>query len=295
MQDFRELLGDTSADDTPLEQAVRGFERVYLPTQSLEESSRREYLADVEQFVRFLEERGAKWPKEVSLVHLQAFIASFEDRPSARRKVFALKAFFQFLYLAGYVSQNLAEAAIPPPHEQPQPRVLTMQECRALLGACAYSIRDRALIELMLATGITLSEVVRLGVHDYAVELQGNLGQLVVRGKGHKSRTLPLSYDICQALDAWLVIRPQIAVPILFVSKFEKPLGERSVQHIVHRYLKRAKISNASVSTLRHTYAVHQLLQGMDVAVLQHRLGLANHQDAAFYMGVAEGARKRVS
>jgi site-specific recombinase XerD len=137
------------------------------------------------------------------------------------------------------------------------------------LGACAYRIRDRALIEVLLATGITLAEAARLQIFDYSMELQGHRGQLVVQERGYKHRSLPLDYGVCQAVDAWLTIRPPIDDPALFVTRFDKPMGERSVQNNIQWYLKQARISNASVSALRHTYAVHCLLQGMDLAVQQ--------------------------
>jgi site-specific recombinase XerD len=294
MGDFGRINSNISAQEGTLEQALADFVMVYLPAQGLEVSSRGEYQADAEQFIRFVEEQGITQPQDITLAHLNAFLTAFEQRPIARRKAFALKVFFHYLKQAEILSHNPADALIPPPHDALHPRVLTIQERRALLGVCAYRIRDRALIEVLLATGITLAEVARLQVFDYGIELQGHRGQLVVQGRGYKHRSLPLDYEVCQALDAWLTIRPPIDDPALFVTRFEKPLGERSVQHIVQWYLKQARISNASVSALRHTYAVHCLSQGMDLAVLQQRLGLANRQDTALYVAAAEALQGKV-
>ena len=293
MVEWRKQLGEVDAGEVTLVQAVEWFATIYMPAQKLEESTWVEYRADVEQLIEFLGERGVQRPAEVGLNHLQAFIATQNQRPIARRKVFALKTFFHFLKQAEIIASNPAAVIIPPPHEEPQPRALNTQEYRALLGACAYSIRDRALIELLLGTGITLSEVVQLTMYD--VDINRDKGQLFVHGKGgYKRRILPLDFSVCHALDTWLVTRPDIDDPALFVTKFYKPLGERSVQDIVHRYLKRARIISASVSSLRHTYAVQELLKGTPLPTLQERLGLANRQDVVWYVPIAESMRRQV-
>lgn len=294
MDDFRAAPGDTLPDEVTLAQAVGWFETVYLPGCKLAERTQAEYHADVVQLIGFLRERGILRVAAVRRTHLEAFLMALEPRPSQRRKVFALKAFFQCLKQAGLTAHNLAEAVIPPPHDEQPPRVLNIQECRALLGACAYSIRDRALIELLLATGITLSEVARLRIQDFSVDLYGSGGQLWVQGRGHKRRKLPLEYAVCHALETWLKVRSEIAEPALFVSKFEQPLGERSVQNIVRKYLQKARIDGASVSTLRHTYAVNELFRGTNLPTLQQRLGLANRQDVACYEPLAAGMRRRI-
>jgi integrase/recombinase XerD len=295
MGGFKGELGSIAADEVTLEQAAEWFESIYLPDSNLAERTQAEYYADVMQLIDFLNERGIWRVGEVSLAHLNTFLDTLKKRPSQRRKVFALKTFFQFLKGAELTQQDLATAVIPPPHDEPEPRVLTIQECRALLGACAYRIRDRALIELLLATGVTLSEVVRLAVSDLIMDLYGNNGQLWVQGNGYKRRKLPLDFEVCHALNAWLKIRPTIGDSSLFVTKFDKPLGERSVQNIIQQYLKKARISNASVSSLRHTYAVQELLRGAPLPVLQQRLGLANRQDVIPYVAAAEAVRKLVA
>ena len=112
MQDFTQAPENQSADAVTLAQAEVWFETLYLPSQSLEESSRAEYRADVAQFVRYIEARGGKQPVEITLAQVEAFLARYEHRPSARRKAFALKAFFEFLSQAEWISHNLAEAQL---------------------------------------------------------------------------------------------------------------------------------------------------------------------------------------
>ena len=293
MGEWQDQLGNVATGETTLAQTVVWFETAYMPAQKLQVRTRREYRADVEQLIHFLEERGVQEPAEVGLDHLRAFIATFKQCAITRRKVFALKMFFHFLKQANLIVSNPAAAMIPPPHEAPRPRALNTQEYRALLGACAYSIRDRALIELLLGTGITLSEAVQLTMYD--VDIYRDKGQLYVPNRGYKRRILPLDFGACHALDAWLITRPDIDNPALYVTKFKKPLGERSIQHIVRRYLTKARITNASVSSLRHTYAVQELLKGTDLPTLQQRLGLANRQDVAGYLPIVESMRKRVA
>jgi site-specific recombinase XerD len=249
------------------------------------------------QLAAFLAEVGIYRPADVDLAHLKAFYEALVHRgvsaSTRRRKVFALKTFFHALKTAKIIDYNPAVGLLPDPHPVRAIRALSIQERRALLGACASSIRGRAVIELLLATGITLSEVTRLNVTDVDVyRYQGRL--FVRRPERYKQRELPLDYEVCHALDIWLKTRPDSDDLALFVGRFKKGIGERTVQRIVKRCLTKAGIENASVSSLRHTYAVHQLLQGVTLPTLKERLGLAHRGDVLLYMPVVEAMSRRI-
>src|SRR5260221_656890 len=122
---------------------------------------------------------------------------------------------FGFLAATGVISHNPTQQLIPPEREHKEPRFLTKQEYQALLRACSHETRDAAIIELILQTGIRLSEVARLTIHDIELPLRinrdpVNTGSIFLPGKGRKERSLPLNYKVCRSLKAWLAIRPEI-------------------------------------------------------------------------------------
>jgi site-specific recombinase XerD len=269
------LVGDINVEELTFEKALELFETVYMPSRNLTARTRVEYKTDVQQLADFLQGRGVTKPREVSLSHLQAFLAHLDERGlsgvTRRRKVSSLKALFGFLMESELIPNNPTRQLIPPEREYKEPRFLTSQEYRALLRACAHETRDAAIIELILQTGIRLSEVARLTTDDIELPLRinrdpGNTGSMHIRGKGRKERTLPLNYKACRALKAWLAIRPEIDESVLFVTKFREPMGQRAIQHVVEKYLDEAGIQNASVHSLRHTFATHHVAKGRNVS-----------------------------
>ena len=109
-----------------------------------------------------------------------------------RRKTSSIKAFFSFLTGNGLIADNPTRQLIPPEREYKEPRFLTTQEYRALLRACAHQTRDAAIIELILQTGMRLSEVARLSTYDIELPVRinrdpSNTGSIAVRGKGRKT------------------------------------------------------------------------------------------------------------
>ena len=297
-----DLVGEMRMDELTFEKALGLFETVYMASRNLTERTRAEYKRDVQQLVNFLGERGVTQPQKVSLAHLQAFLADLDTQGlagvSRRRKVSSVKAFFGFLTTSDLVPSNPTLQLVPPEREHKEPRFLTTQEYRALLRACAHETRDAAIIELILQTGMRLSEVARLAVHDIELPVRinrepDNTGSIFVQGKGRKSRTLPLNHKACRALKAWLAVRPDIDDPALFVTKFREPMGARTIQNIVKKYLAEAGIKNASVHTLRHTFATHHVAKGTDLRTVQETLGHADLKTTSIYVSTAKEAMKR--
>jgi site-specific recombinase XerD len=181
-------------------------------------------------------------------------------------------------------------------------RFLTEQEYQALL-AQVTNIRDRAIIELFLQTGVRLSELTNLTLND--VELPKritkdpeNVGLLHVRRKGAKEVVLPLNWKACEALAAWLKERKGEketgTSEALFISKFRRSLTPRAIRYLVKKYLKRAGIKGASVHTLRHTMATHYLAKGGDLKSVQEMLGHESLETTQIYIGLAKKVQRRM-
>lgn len=297
-----EVVGEYRVGELSWPQAIELFEAVYMASRNLAVRTRKEYRNDLTQLADFAAEVGVDAPAEVGLSHLQAFLAHLDEQDltgtTRRRKTSSIKAFFKYLQSAGLITHNPALQLVPPEREYTEPRFLTTQEYRALLRACSHHTRDAAIIELILQTGLRLSEVSRLTTYD--VELPPrinrdaiNVGKIYVRGKGRKNRTLPLNYKACRALKSWLVARPDISDPALFVTKFREPMGPRAIQRMVHGYMDEAGIQNASVHTLRHSFATHHVAKGTSLRTIQESLGHADLKTTSVYVSMAKEAMKR--
>lgn len=283
--------------DLTLTQALEAYQTVYMASRNLAMGTRREYSNDLKDLVGFLERTGLKHVNEVQKRHLEAYQAELDRRGYAgstrRRKTASVRSLFSFLKRDGYTDNNVAERLALPKAEQKQPRVLSEREYKDLLRACAHQTRDAAIIELLLQTGIRLSELSRLSLQDIELPARiqrnpGTVGVFHVRaGKGRRDRYIALNYKACRALRAYLRIRPDIEDDHLFVSKFRKPLGPRAFQNIVKKYLDEAGIKNASVHTLRHTFATHHVARGTSLRTVQEALGHQSLETTSAYVSLA--------
>jgi site-specific recombinase XerD len=297
-----EIAGRYPAGALTLDQSVGLFETIYMPSRNFTQLTRVAYKIDVTQLIEYLRSGGVLKPQEVSLTALQSFLAHLDGRglsgATRRRKTASIKAFFGFLTTAGVITADPAKQLVPPEREYKEPRFLTTQEYQGLLRACAHESRDTAIIEMLLQTGIRLSEAVKLTVYDIDlpkhIRADGErMGIIAVKGKGRKNRTLPLNYKACKALNAWLNIRPNISDPALFVSKFGEPMGERAIQRMVAKYCQIARIRHASVHSLRHSFATHHVAKGTDLKAVQEALGHESLETTSIYLSTAKSALKR--
>ena len=297
-----EVLEESPKADITLDQALAHYETIYMPSGYYAAKTRVNYRNDIADLIGFLKNDNNKSPQDLSLNDLEAYMAELDRRGytgnTRTRKAYAIKSFFSFLAQYDYTDNNVAERLVPPKQEETEPRVLTEREYKALLRAVSHDAKNAAIIELLLQTGIRLSELARLTLSD--VELPGrisrepaNVGLLYVKGKGGKERTIPLNYKVCRAPKAWLKIRPDVDDDAVFVTKFGKPMGPRAFQYTVEKYLKEAGIKGASVHTLRHTFATHHVARGTDLKSVQEALGHADLKTTSIYVHLARAVMKR--
>jgi len=297
------LFGPASGGELTVEQGVELFETIHMPARNLAERTRVEYRIDLQQLTVFLADHGITKLSHVGLKHLESFLASLDAKGlsgvTRHRKTAAIRALFHFLFTNHYVGTNPARELIPPEREYQEPRFLTTQEYEALRRVCQDNVRDAAIIELILQTGMCLSEVTRMSLED--VELPPHIspapehtGVARVRGKAKKKRRqIVLNYRACQALKSWLHVRPNIAERTVFVSRLRKPLGKRGVEKLVAKYMRAAGIADASVHTLRHTMATQHLAKGTDLETLREILGHSNRKITAMYLATAKKAKQK--
>jgi integrase/recombinase XerD len=246
-------------------------------------------LQDFRQFLRSLN-RGA-W-EEVTLEDFQNYLAILQNRGlSARsraRRLSALRQFFRFLQREERLPTNPVELLDSPRLPLKLPQVLSEQEVEALLGAVDPSSpqgqRDAALLEVLYATGLRVSELVGLTVK------QVDLRRGVVRplGKGHKERLVPMVPQAVEKLKLYLTEgRPQLLKgkdsPYVFVNQRGGALSRQGFWKILQRYARLAGLGRLSPHTLRHSFATHLLARGANLRVLQLLLGHADLATTQIY------------
>lgn len=297
-----ELFGEERVQATTLRQALELYETVYMPSRNLSKRTRVEYRTDVLQLIEHLEQGRSVNVDGISLAHLQTFLAHLDNRGlsgvTRRRKVASIRSFFGFLTSSELVSRDPTLQLTPPEREYKEPRFLTTHEYQALLRACSHHPRDAAIIELILQTGIRLSEVSRLTINDVELPARinrdpANTGSITILAKGRKWRNLPLNYKACRAIKAWLTVRPDIDSQSLFVTKFREGMGPRAIERVVEKYVNEAGITNASVHTLRHSFATHHVAKGTNLKTVQDALGHADLKTTSIYVSTAKEAMKR--
>jgi site-specific recombinase XerD len=290
--------------EVTLKQTLDEFKTVYMPSRNYAPRTREEYLNDVEELVEFLNQAGIVRVGELGLSSLDRYLAHLDNRGLAgatrKRKVIVIRGFLTFLYRNRYLTNDISRQLVPPYGENTLPRILTQSEYQRLLSASSSNIRDHAIVQLLLQTGIRLSELVHLTLLDFDLPGDTEEGELtgkirVVAGGGRKSRELPLNSKAWQAVKIYLKSRPDVQSNNVFSNNSGKPLGERGVQKMVTKYMVLAGLHGASVHTLRHTFAVQHLVKGTSLETVRDVLGHKDIRTTESYMPLAkEMARKEL-
>jgi site-specific recombinase XerD len=280
-----------------LQKALDEYKNIYMPYRNFAERTRVEYLNDLEDLTAFLAKTWIEQVKDLGLPIIERYVAHLEQREFAgstrKRKVVVIRSFLSFLYQDGHITTDIAKKVILPFAEVSAPHILTQTECDQLRNACVNSIRDSAIIELLLQTGIKLSEITNLTLNDLqlanSTQLQaGNSGFIRVGGRGKGERIIPLNSKASLALSDYLGVKKDNGTSILFLNRFGEPLGERGVQKMLRKYLKRAGIDGASIQTLRHTFGVQHLTKGTSLKTIQDVMGLKDARSTAVYQSLAK-------
>ncbi len=204
------------------------------------------------------------------------------SKTSMGRHLSALRTFFAFLKREGRVAGNPARTVGTPRHEKTLPRTLSVSEATAVVETKgregALGLRDHALLEVLYATGLRVSELVGLRLED--VDLSAR--QVRTVGKGRKERVVPFGIPAAAALKAWLKARAAFKpstrdAGIVFLNARAGRLTDRSVRRVLDRAILEAAVPrHASPHALRHSFATHLLAAGADLRSIQELLGHAS-------------------
>jgi site-specific recombinase XerD len=279
-----------------LRKAVEDYKTIHMPYRNFAQRTREEYLNDISDFVEFLEERGVSKVEVLGLPIIERFVARLEQDALAsrtrKRKVVAVRSFLSFLYQEGYIHTNIAKMVVLPFTENTIPHILTQSECNRLRKVSSSITRDHAIIELLLQTGMKLSELIHLTTDDIdTAEQNGSMRIRASRGK--KERIIPLNSKATAALNTYLSEREGEENRTLFVNRFGEAFGERGVQKMLRKHLKEAEIGHATVQTLRHTFGAYHTAKGTSPKTIQDVMGLKDIRSTLIYEPLAKSILAR--
>jgi integrase/recombinase XerC len=235
-------------DGLLLTNALTEYKDFHLAARSFSLRSRREYVTDLQQLVDYLQGIKVLTVQQVERRHLEGFLAHLDrqalSNTTRRRKLSVLRSFFRFLQESGRRKGNPAQDVIPPALDVSAPRYLTQQEYERLRRAVRHDPRDAALIELLLQTGLRLSEVCGLRLGDVELPDRRQPGQATGKVRvwhGRRHRLVSLNTKACEAVRGYLLVRSADAQDDkLFQSKFRRGMGPRSIEDAVSKYLRGA-------------------------------------------------------
>jgi integrase/recombinase XerD len=276
-----------------IRKALDDYKTVYMPYRNFADRTREEYQNDIEGFVGFLEQKGINRVGELGLPIIERYVAHLEEKGFAdltrKRRVVAIRSFLSFLYQDRYLNTNIANKVVLPFAEYPSPEFLTQRACNKLRSACADSPRDMVIIELILQTGIKLSELVHLTVNDIELQAGSLKGFMQVKGStGKRDRIIPLNTKATDAIRNYLKARNDMESDVLFPNRLGEPLGESGVQKMLTKRIKSAGIGRASIHTLRHTFGTYHIARGTDPKTVQDVMGLKDARSTAIYQILAD-------
>ena len=276
---------------------------VYLETEKKAASNTQSsYLRDVRQYLQWLQEEGVAVETAAQSDverYTQHLTAEHKSAATITRSLASLKSFYQFLGERGWVDHNPARGLSPARVERKLPQILTSKEVELFLDqpgpADPKGCRDKAMLEVLCATGIRVSELIGLNVDHI------NLSASFIRCVGRdRERIIPLYATAVQALSDYLDhVRPQMVErpdeKALFVNMSGERMSRQGFWKIIKHYQEKADIQkDITPHTLRHSFAAHLLENGADLRSIQEMLGHADISSTQIYTQIVNQKLKEV-
>ena len=288
-----------------MEDQIRDFLHYLVVERGLAENTIQSYSRDLLQYKTYINEieSVSDWNR-VTYQMITQYLYSLKDKgrkaTTLARQIASIRSFHRFLIREGICSHDPSDHVGVPKTERALPKVLSMKEVENLLAAPDLStpigLRDKAMLELLYATGLRVSELVNLNEDDMHL----TMGFLRCLGKGNKERIVPLGSYAVKAVEDYL----EIGKPLLVKRKQRQALfvnhrGERLTRQGFWKILKKLTVEagihkTITPHTLRHSFATHLLENGADLRAVQEMLGHADISTTQIYTHVTKHRLKDV-
>ena len=205
---------------------------------------------------------------------------------SKRRLISVLRGFYKFLMIDGHIEKSPAEDLDTPQKGFYLPKFLNQSDIELLLSAPDVSteagLRDRAILELMYACGLRVSEAANVQIRDIDLDA----GILTTTGKGSKTRRVPVGSSAVEWLKSYLALRRKkenIEIQNLFITALGRPINRQIIFTFIKQYAAKCGIEDVSPHTLRHSFATHLVQNSADIRSVQQMLGHADISTTQIY------------
>ena len=262
----------------------------------------RNYTNDLMEFFTFVSEKGISTLKDVNKLTLRSYLAYLMEKGFAKssiaRKLSAIRSFYRYLMREDMISASPAATTVSPKLDKRLPFFLTVEEAKRLVESPDLTQpqgqRDRALLELLYASGLRVSELVNMNMEQ--INLATN--EMRVWGKGSKERIVLIGVPASRALDTYINKGRRELLGgkknnALFVSRYGGRLPARTVQKILTKYARNIN-KRVHPHILRHTFATHLLDGGADLKVVQELLGHADLSSTQIYTHVTQSRARKI-
>ena len=270
----------------------------------LSENTLESYGRDVKKFIEYLEQERITAVADVKYRHIADFLTLSREKgftaTTTVRSIVSIKQFFKYLIIDKLIAEDPASQIKTPKMKKSIPGVISLDDVETLLGATDEStpegLRDSAMLEVLYATGIRVSELIGLKLND----VNFDHGYVIVYGKGSKERIVPLGEKAREKMLAYLAdARPLILksreAKALFVTRRGKGMSRQGFWKLIKNYALKAGISKKiSPHTLRHSFATHLLERGADLRTIQIMLGHSDISTTQIYTHVESERLKEI-
>ena len=264
-----------------MNELLMGYEE-FLRKEKVSQNTMSSYLRDTQAFLSYLNEGRAKSPLNVKKITIDAYVERLKDLGRANstisRTVASLRKFYGFLQQNGKIERNPVNTIEVPRVKKKVPEALTTREVVKLLNqpkpTDLKGIRDKAMLELLYATGIKVTEIINLTVRDIDIK-----GGMLSCGSGKTERYIPFGKEAAEALDEYIkkargYMTKEKREKALFVNCSGAPLTRQGFWKILRGYAQQAGIkTQINAQTLRNSFAVHLLQNGADINAVSEMLG----------------------
>ncbi len=287
-----------------MDQILDQFLHYLIVEKGLSKNTIDAYSHGLNRFLDYLRKKGIQEMPSVSKFDVRAFLLALKKQGlSAKtvvRNLVAIRTLFQFLIREGILETNPIEELESPKIAKTLPEILTLKEVEQLLEQpnpqTPIAIRDRAMLEVLYATGMRVSELTQLPINQ--VNLEG--GYVLVFGKGSKERIIPLGSEAMKWVALYLkAARERLAKrkesPFLFINRSGKGMSRQQFWKNIKAYGRRAGIrKRITPHLLRHSFASHLLERGADLRSVQMMLGHVDISTTQIYTHVTGGRLKKI-
>lgn len=288
-----------------MEQVLKNFLHHLAAERGLAKNTLDSYRIDINQYFTYLKQQGIGQVQQTSQNHILGHLMQLQNTGRApatiSRRLAAIKTLYRYMVNEGLIKSDPAANLESPRLGQRLPLVLTCQEVEALLNQpqpnTPTGMRDKAMLELLYATGIRVSELVMLDLDDVNLEV----AFVRCNGRGSKERIVPLGSLAVAAVREYIEVgrvrltKGKRDEKSLFVNQHGRRLTRQGFWKIVKKYARKGKIGKPiTPHTLRHSFAIHLLENGADLRSVQEMLGHADITTTQIYTHLTKSRIKEV-